>query len=98
MFNKLNKEEGFIETIILIIVGLALLKYFLNWDIFDAAASEQGRSTIGYVRDIINAVWSYIGAPVRFAWNEVAWPLLELAWRSFQEFVEWGRENAAAGI
>lgn len=95
------KEEGsrgFIGTIILIIIGLAALKYFLNWDIFDAANSEQGQGTIGYVRDIINTIWKYIGAPLTFIWNQIFWPILELGWKSFQAFVEWGRSNASQGI
>lgn len=91
-------DRGFIETIILVVVGLALLKYFLNWDIFDAASSEEGKSTITYIRDIINTTWSYIGAPVTWAWNNVVWPLLDVAWRSLREFIEWGRGNAANGV
>jgi len=64
-------KKGFISTILIIIVALAALKYFLNWSIFDAAASEQGRGTISYIRDIINTVWSYIGAPVTFAFDSL---------------------------
>lgn len=59
--NKLNKEEsGFIGTIFLIIVGLALLKYFFNWSIFDWIESEQGRETLNYIREVGRTVWSYI--------------------------------------
>lgn len=86
-------NRGFIGTLVLIIVALAALKYFFNWSIFDAAASEEGRNTITYIRDVLNTVWSYIAAPVTFAWNEVAWPLLELAWQSLQTMFEWGRAN-----
>lgn len=88
-------NKGFIGTIVLIIVGLALLKYFLNWSIFDAAASEEGRATITYVRDIINTVWSYIGSPVNFAWNEVVKPLFEFAFDSLRGMIEAGKEAAA---
>ena len=96
--NKFNKERGFISTIVLIIIGLAALKYFLNWDIFDAASSEQGQGTIGYVRNIINTVWAYIETPVKFVWNEIIWPLLGLGWQSLQAFIEWGKSNASQGI
>ncbi len=91
---KRGFKGGFIGILILIIIALALLKYFFNWSIFDAAASEEGRGTIGYIRDIFNTVWSYLAAPVTFAWNEVVWPLLKLAWQSLQAFIEWGRSNA----
>lgn len=83
---------------VLIIIGLAVLKYFLNWDIFDAAASAEGQGTIAYIRDIINTVWAYIGAPVSFVWSNIFWPILSLGWESLQAFIEWGRMNASQGI
>ena len=79
--------------IVMIIVGLVALKYFLNWDIFDAASSSQGQSTIGYIRNIVNTVWSYIGMPVVWIWDNVAWPLLGFAWESFQKLIVMGRAN-----
>lgn len=94
----MKKNGGFIGIIVLIIIGLAALKYFLNWSIFDAAASEEGKGTISYIRDVLNGIWSYIGYPVRFAWNEVVWPLLNVAWQSLQAFIEWTRANAQRGI
>lgn len=91
---KRETNRGFVMIVVLIIAGLAALKYFLNWDIFDAASSEQGQSTIGYIRDLVNTVWSYLEAPVRFAWNEVAWPILLFAWHSLQQLISMGRANA----
>ena len=67
----MKKDNGFFSWVILIIVALALLKYFFNWSIFDAAASEQGRSTINYIRDVLNTTWSYIRTPVIFIWQRV---------------------------
>ncbi|MEK7175943.1 MAG: hypothetical protein AAB695_01035 [Patescibacteria group bacterium] len=58
--NKLNNERGFIGMLLLIILGLAALKYFFNWSIFDAAGSEQGRNTVLYIRDIFTTLWSYL--------------------------------------
>ncbi|MEK7227663.1 MAG: hypothetical protein AAB641_02115 [Patescibacteria group bacterium] len=65
--NKLDKERGFIGTVFLIIIGLAALKYFFNWSIFDAINSEQGRGTLLYLKEILNylkglvlSIWSYI--------------------------------------
>lgn len=87
-----KRNRGFITTILLIIVGLALLKYFFNWSIFDAAASEEGRGTISYIRDVLNTVWSYIETPVEFAWNEVVKPLFSFAFDSLRELIEEGKE------
>ena len=78
-------------TLVLIIAALALLKYFFNWSIFDAAASEQGRTTISYIRDVLNTIWSYIGRPVTFAWQEVVKPLLQFAFDSLRQMLDGAR-------
>ncbi len=78
-------------TLVLIVAALALLKYFFNWSIFDAAASEQGRSTVSYIRDVLNTVWSYIGTPVTFAWQEVVRPLFQFAFDSLRQMLDEGR-------
>jgi len=85
------KNKGFVNIIIIAIIALAALKYFLNWDVFDAASSDQGQSTILYIRNIINIIWSYVAAPVLFIWERIIWPLLSLAWNNLQNFIEWGR-------
>lgn len=84
---------GFINIIILVLVALIALKFFLNWDVFDAAETEQGKSTILYIRDIFNLVWSYISAPLTFVWGKIVWPLLSLAWGNLQKFIEWGQNT-----
>lgn len=85
---NMKKDGGFIGIIILIILALAAAKYFLNWDIFDAASSEQGQSTMGYIRNVVNTVWAYIGAPVTWIWREICWPILSLGWESLQELIQ----------
>ncbi|MEK9172005.1 MAG: hypothetical protein AAB782_02110 [Patescibacteria group bacterium] len=67
----MKRDKGFISWLILIIIALALLKYFFDWSIFDAAASEKGRETINYIREVLNTVWSYIRVPVLFVWQKV---------------------------
>lgn len=77
---KDSHQRGFIiKYIILAVAALALLKYFFNWSIFDALASEEGRSTIDYTRRILGFVWSYLSLPATYAWNEIVWPLIEWA-------------------
>ena len=70
-----NRKGGFITSIILIIIAFILLKYFFNLE--PKAAIDLG--------------WSYIKAPVMFAWDRVIWPLLSLAWNNFQELIHSGK-------
>jgi len=66
----MDKEKGIIGWLVLIIIALALLKYFLNWSIFDALESERGRETLNYIREVFAVVWSYIRVPVLFLWQK----------------------------
>ncbi|MDO8729189.1 MAG: hypothetical protein Q7K26_04900 [bacterium] len=68
----MNKDKGFIGLLLLIIIALALLKYFFNWSIFVAASSEQGRNTINYIKDVMGVIWSYIKTPVLFIWQMIS--------------------------
>lgn len=86
----MKKEQGFILWIVLAIIALGALKYFLNWDVFDAAATDQGKSTIEYIRTIVNMIWSVIAVPVTFIWQKVFWPLIAIAWDSLQMIIEKG--------
>ncbi len=88
----MKKQGGFISILLIIIIALALLKYFFNWSIFDAAASEEGRGTVSYIRDVLNTVWAYIETPVEFAWNEVIKPLFGFAFDALRKLIEEGRE------
>ena len=67
----MKKDRGFVGLIIILIVALAALKYFLNWSIFDAVSTEQGKSTILYIRDVVNIVWHYLSVPVQFIWDKM---------------------------
>ena len=67
----INRQEGFISTLILIVIALALLNYFFDINIFDLASSEKGRATIDYIQNIFSVVWSWIRVPVLFFWNAI---------------------------
>lgn len=65
-------EKGFIiRWLLLSIVVLTLAYYFFNWSIFDAVESEQGQNTVNYIRDVLNAGWSYIKIPFVFVWEKI---------------------------
>ena len=56
----MEKNRGFIWRLILIIIGLALLKYFFDWSIFDAIESERGKEVVAYIKNIITYIWNEI--------------------------------------
>jgi len=89
----MKKDSGFIGLIIIIILALAALKYFLNWDVFDAASTDQGQNTVGYVRNIVNTIWSYIGEPIAWIWREVAWPLFSFVWDNLLKLISTSRAS-----
>jgi hypothetical protein len=91
----MKNEKGFVGIIILVIIALILLKYFMDFDVFAAADSEQGQETIGYTGQILRTTWSYIATPVTFAWNEIALPLLKILWGTFQAFITWSQTGVA---
>ena len=89
----MSKKRGFIGIIVLAIVALALLKYFFNFDVFEASKTSLGQSTVGYVKSIIDIVWHYIATPVSFIWSRVVWPVLSLAWNNFHTLIEMGQKS-----
>jgi hypothetical protein len=90
-----KKNDGFISLLIMIIIGLAAAKYFFGWSILSALSSPEGQGTVGYLKDVWNIVWRYIGAPLTWAWDNVAWPILDLGWKSLQKLSELGRGAAS---
>ncbi|MFZ2048930.1 MAG: hypothetical protein WAV25_01360 [Minisyncoccia bacterium] len=88
----MKNQKGIIGLIILVIIALILLKYFLDWSIFEAADSAQGQETIGYTQTLFNTIWSYIGAPVTFIWTKIFMPILQLTWDNFLAFLSWGKQ------
>lgn len=87
----MSLKRGFIGTIILIIVALALLKYFFGFDVLEASQTPQGQSTVGYIKAVVETVWSYISGPVVFVWDKIIWPILNLGWTSLQALLHTGQ-------
>lgn len=54
------RNRGFIGWLILIIIALALAKYFFDWSIFDAVNSDKGKDTIEYIKKVIDISWDFI--------------------------------------
>ncbi len=60
-------NRGFVGLILLILIALVALKYFLDWSVFEAAETEEGKSAISYLVDLLNwfkglivSAWNYI--------------------------------------
>src|SRR4051812_7548774 len=85
----MNRERGFVGIILLVIIGLILLKFYANFDVFSAADSGRGQETIGYTAQLLKTIWSYISTPVTFIWSQIVMPLLKIFWATFQSFISW---------
>lgn len=93
MIKHRNKEEGLIGTLILIIIALALLKYFLDWSVFEAAATPKGHETLNYVKELVDTMWSFLSVPFGVLWHQILLPLLSWSWEFFQKYIIFGRDS-----
>jgi hypothetical protein len=87
---KRGGEQGLVGLLVLLVLALILAKYFLNWSVFEAAQTPQGQNTVSYTSQIFHTIWAYVSIPFLFLWNNVLWPVLLLAWKSFQLFLNMG--------
>lgn len=60
-------KNGFIGTLLVIVVALVLLKYFFDFSLLEFLKSDRGRevleylkSILDYMKDIAIRVWNYI--------------------------------------
>jgi hypothetical protein len=65
-------NRGFIGWLILIIIALALAKYFFDWSIFDAVNSEKGRETIEYIKNVIDVSWNWVKTTVMKIYGQIS--------------------------
>ncbi len=87
--NKMKQNnQGFITWIIIIVIALALAKYFFDFNIFSAANSPKGVETTNYVKQVLDTIWFYISRPVMYIWNNVVvdmlWKVFLLGWHELQ--------------
>ena len=68
-------DRGFIRTILVIVIALAILYYFFDWSILDAKSSPRGEATVDYLANVfwasIEVVKKYIIAPIVFIFRKV---------------------------
>ena len=90
----MKKDQGLIGYVILIIIGLALLKYFFNWSIFEAAATPQGQETASYTHRVISTIWSHLSVPFHFIWDKILAPILNIFWNTIKDFISFSQKAA----
>lgn len=65
-------EKGVIGLLIVLIVALALAKYFFHWSIIDFLKSPGFIDVFSYLKKAVLLIWNkLLLAPLRFIWNEV---------------------------
>lgn len=86
--NTLNKRQGIIKTIFLIIVAVIVLSY-LGFDLKKIMTSDLVQKNFTYLSETAKAVWSsYLATPFRFVWNEMLKPLWDILWKLFKAGIE----------
>ncbi len=78
---KNTKEKGFINTIVLILLALILLKYFFNFSIFDYINPYKLWSIIMSILNPIIVFWNNYLVPIfAYFWNHIImnilWPVI----------------------
>lgn len=80
--------RGFIKTIILIIIALALLKFVFNFDIIDFLKRPDVVEWFSKVWNFVNDLWDrFIARLFWFAWDNLK-ILLSHAWTAITGFLD----------
>jgi len=75
-----NKQGGFIKTILLIIIFLAILSYF-GFNLREFIDRPIVKENFGLVWNIIANLWNtYLAGPVNYLWNNI---FINLIWEPF---------------
>lgn len=57
---KMRSKEGFITTIVVILIAIVLLKFWFGVNIIDVLKTPKVSAWAAYLRDVIVFVWHYI--------------------------------------
>jgi len=81
----LNKNQGFLKLILIIIIAIIILSYF-GFDLRSIIEAERTQTNLDYVWGIVTNVWdTYLVEPVSYLWNDV---FIDLIWESFIDNLE----------
>jgi hypothetical protein len=67
---KHKNQDGFVTTIIVIIIALFLLKLLFNFNILDFLKTPKAQEALLYTQHVILLVWhNFLEKPVMYVWN-----------------------------
>ena len=67
-----NRSAGFISIIISLVIALALLKYFFDWNVLDFIKSPDVTEVWDYIKRFVLLIWTnIIKEPFLYIWNEI---------------------------
>jgi hypothetical protein len=81
----MNKQQGIIKLIVLIIIGILILSYF-RVDIRRIVESDIAQKNLNYVWGLVQYVWhNFLAAPAAWIWDRV---VVDLLWSNFSGFID----------
>jgi hypothetical protein len=77
---RINKQQGLIKLIIIIIIAIIILSYF-GFDLQAIVESPESQGNLGYVWGLLASLWNnYLMQPVLYFWNNI---FIDLLWETF---------------
>lgn len=81
----MQKQEGLIKLIILIIIAIFVLSFF-GISIRSLIEGESFQENFNYVLNVVKSVWQkYLAESAKYLWNDI---FIDLIWNSFIENLE----------
>ncbi|MFA5763941.1 MAG: hypothetical protein WC915_03950 [archaeon] len=64
----MKTNQGFIQTILIIVIVLVILGYF-GFNIESILQSSTVKTNLAWLWDILVTIWSYVSVPILYLWN-----------------------------
>ncbi|OGD68987.1 hypothetical protein A2996_01455 [Candidatus Campbellbacteria bacterium RIFCSPLOWO2_01_FULL_34_15] len=81
----INKNSGFLQLVLVIIIGIIILSYF-GFNLRGIVEAPQTQENLGYAWGLVTDFWNtYLAGPVLYFWNDI---FIDLLWSSFVENME----------
>lgn len=79
---KNDRQRGFIGLIITLVVSLALLKYFFDFNIIEILKSPKVVEVFEYLKKAVLLVWNkFLLYPMAWFWNTI---MVDLIWEGLK--------------
>jgi hypothetical protein len=62
-------KRGFIKAIIIVLIAIVILGYVFHISILDILNNTKVQESLGWLWNLIVAIWSYVQAPIMYIWN-----------------------------